>query len=104
MTFEIEFTTEVLEHIEKLKKTGGKTILKKFFSLIQEQKEHPETGTGKPERLKHFQQNTWSRRIDKKHRLVYLIDGAKIVVIILGAYGIMVKIKNSFKILFLISG
>ncbi|GMQ29260.1 Txe/YoeB family addiction module toxin [Algoriphagus confluentis] len=87
MIFEIDYTFEALEDIEKLKKTGNKVILKKLFSLIQELKQHPETGTGKPERLKHFQQNTWSRRIDKKHRLVYLIDGTKIVVTILGAYG-----------------
>jgi toxin YoeB len=87
MIFEIEFTDEALEDIEKLKKTGNKVILKKVFSLIQELREHPETGTGKPERLKHYQQNTWSRRIDKKHRLIYLIDGIKIIVTILGAYG-----------------
>lgn len=35
MTFEIEYTFEALEDIEKLKKTGNKSILKKFFSLIQ---------------------------------------------------------------------
>lgn len=87
MTFEVEYTIEALEDIEKLKKTGNKALVSKLFSLIQELKEHPEKGTGKPERLKHYNQNIWSRRIDKKHRLVYLIDGIKIVVIILGAYG-----------------
>jgi toxin YoeB len=87
MTFEIEFTVEALEDIEKLKKTGSKALFKKFYALIQELREHPETGTGKPERLRYFQQNTWSRRIDQKHRLVYVIDGAKIVVTVLGAYG-----------------
>ena len=87
MIFEINYTFEALEDVEKLKKTGNKVILKKLFSLIQELKQHPETGTGKPERLNHYQQNTWSRRIDRKHRLVYLIDGTKIVVTILGAYG-----------------
>ncbi|SEF80194.1 Txe/YoeB family addiction module toxin [Algoriphagus boritolerans] len=87
MIFEIDYTFEALEDIEKLKNTGNKVVLKKLFSLIQELKHHPETGTGKPERLKHYQQNTWSRRIDKKNRLVYLIDGTKIVVTILGAYG-----------------
>lgn len=87
MTFEIEFTVEALEDINKLKKTGSKILLKKLFNLIQELKEHPETGTGKPEKLKHFSQNTWSRRIDQRHRLVYLIDGTRIIVTILGAYG-----------------
>jgi toxin YoeB len=69
MIFEIDFTLEALEDIEKLKKTGNKLILKKLFSLIQELKQHPETGTGKPERLKHYQQNTWSRRIDRNQAL-----------------------------------
>jgi toxin YoeB len=87
MIFEIYFTVEALEDLEKLKKTGNKVILKKISSLIQELKKHPETGTGKPEKLKHYQQNIWSRRLDRKHRLVYLIDGTKIVVTILGAYG-----------------
>ncbi|REG94563.1 Txe/YoeB family addiction module toxin [Algoriphagus antarcticus] len=66
MIFEIEFTSEALEDIEKLKKTGNKALVKKVFILIQELKEHPETGTGKPEKLKYNQQNTWSRRIDRK--------------------------------------
>jgi toxin YoeB len=87
MIFEIDFTTEALEDIEKLKKTGNKGVLKKIFSLIQELKQHPEKGTGKPEKLKHYRENTWSRRIDRKHRLVYLINGTKVVVTILGAYG-----------------
>lgn len=87
MIFEIDFTPQALEDIEKLKKTGNKAILKKIFSLIQELKQHPETGTGKPEKLKHYQQNIWSRRIDRKHRIVYLIDEKKIIVTILGAYG-----------------
>ncbi len=87
MIYEIVFTSEALEDIEKLKKTGNKALLKKLYSLIQELKQHPETGTGKPEKLKHYQQNIWSRRIDRKHRLVYLIDGGQIVVTVLGAYG-----------------
>jgi toxin YoeB len=54
MIFEIEFTSEALEDIEKLKKTGNKALVKKIFILIQELKEHPETGTGKPEKLKYY--------------------------------------------------
>ena len=57
MTFEIEFTPEALEDLEKLKKTGNKVILKKAYSLIQELKHHPESGTGKPERLKYYENN-----------------------------------------------
>lgn len=56
MIFEIVFTSEALEDIEKLKKTGNKALLKKLYSLVQELKQHPETGTGKPEKLKHYQE------------------------------------------------
>lgn len=87
MNFDVIFTSESLEDIEKLKKNGNKALLKELYSLIQELKLHPENGTGKPEKLKHSERNVWSRRIYRKHRLVYLIDGAKVVVTVLGAYG-----------------
>ena len=39
MSFEIEYTSEALEDIEKLKKTGNKSLMKKLYVLIQELKE-----------------------------------------------------------------
>ena len=39
----------------------------------------PFTGIGKPEPLKYVAPNTWSRRIDLEHRLVYQIDGSRIM-------------------------
>lgn len=48
MTFDIIFSPEALEDIEKLKKIGNKVLLKKLYHLIEELKIHPGTGTGKP--------------------------------------------------------
>jgi toxin YoeB len=39
----------------------------------------PFTGIGKPEQLKYITANTWSRRIDLEHRLVYQVDDNRIV-------------------------
>ncbi|MBK6784002.1 MAG: Txe/YoeB family addiction module toxin [Saprospiraceae bacterium] len=36
--------------------------------------EHPFTGTGRPELLKHSLSGCWSRRINREHRLVYNVD------------------------------
>jgi len=36
-------------------------------------REHPKTGIGKPELLRHGKGKFWSRRIDKKNRLIYHI-------------------------------
>ncbi|BFM39326.1 Txe/YoeB family addiction module toxin [Synechocystis sp. LKSZ1] len=35
---------------------------------------HPFQGLGKPEPLKYIEANTWSRRIDWEHRLVYRVQ------------------------------
>ncbi|WP_265264822.1 Txe/YoeB family addiction module toxin [Spirulina subsalsa] len=38
----------------------------------------PFTGLGKPEPLKYITADTWSRRIDLEHRLVYKVTGNKV--------------------------
>ncbi|MDR1170884.1 MAG: Txe/YoeB family addiction module toxin [Bacteroidales bacterium] len=50
-------------------------------SLLVELMENPETGTGKPEKLKHDFSGRLSRRINHKHRLVYSIDNDTVCVI-----------------------
>jgi toxin YoeB len=50
----------------------------RIIKLIKEVRKDPFTGTGKPEPLKHELSGCWSRRIDKKHRLVYQVKEEKI--------------------------
>ncbi len=45
----------------------------KAFDLIRDISKDPATGTGKPERLKHFDRDVWSRRISREHRLIYVV-------------------------------
>ena len=45
----------------------------KCFDLIRELFENPRVGTGKPERLKYFDNEVYSRRINSTDRLVYTI-------------------------------
>ncbi len=63
------------------------TAYKKALKLIAELYEHPHTGTGKPEPLAGNRAGQWSRRISKKHRLVYEIHDTEVVVLVLTAYG-----------------
>ncbi len=39
---------------------------------------YPFTGIGKPEPLKYIAPDTWSRRIDLEHRLVYQVTGDRV--------------------------
>ena len=38
----------------------------------------PFAGIGKPEGLRHFGSNVWSRRLTQEHRLVYLVRDERI--------------------------
>ncbi len=71
MTYHLDFSKQAIKDIDFHKKSGDKTILKKLFVLLNELTEHPFTGTGKPEQLKHNLAGLWSRRINREHRLVY---------------------------------
>lgn len=68
------FLPQADEDISKIKQSVDKSLYKKLVSLLEELQEHPATGTGKPEVLKHYKQPVWSRRISGKHRLAYRID------------------------------
>jgi len=45
----------------------------KSFDLTRELIEHPRTGTGKPERLKYFENEVYSRHVNHKDRMIYTI-------------------------------
>ncbi|MCC5927953.1 MAG: Txe/YoeB family addiction module toxin [Cyclobacteriaceae bacterium] len=70
MSFVLEFSDHALEDIEKHKKAGDESVLKKLQRLFNELREHPMTGTGQPEKLKHELTGLYSRRINKKRPLI----------------------------------
>jgi toxin YoeB len=49
--------------------------------------EHPETGIGNPEKLKYDLTGFWSRQINRKDRLIYLIEDDIVTVTIVSALG-----------------
>lgn len=85
MSYELEFSKNALNDIKKHKKTGDRATLKKIEKLLNELMEHPRRGTGKPEELKHNLVGFYSRRINKKDRLVYSINDKTVTVYIVSA-------------------
>ncbi len=74
------------EDIAKLKRNDTNSF-KKISKLLLELTQHPREGTGQVEVLKHFNEETYSRRISQKHRLVYRVYDNIVEVLILSAYG-----------------
>jgi len=86
MIYILDFSKTALEDIEKHKKSGDLAVLKKIDKLLNELILHPTTGTGQPEALKHDLTGLYSRRINKKHRLIYSINDEIVTVYILSAW------------------
>ena len=53
----------------------------RILRLIDECLKAPLVGSGKPEPLKHSLAGCWSRRIDREHRLVYRVEGDRVIVL-----------------------
>jgi len=85
--YTLDITVQAKTDIAYLKKNGGKAVTQKIEKLLQELIEHPKTGTGQVEQLKGNMHGKWSRRIDKKNRLVYTIDEEIVTVEVLSAKG-----------------
>lgn len=86
MTYNIDFTDLALKGLVKLAKSEPKAYQKALL-LIDELKVHPLLGTGHPEPLKGNPEGRWSRRISKKHRLVYRVSEKEIIVLVISVYG-----------------
>ncbi len=90
MSYEVIIEKQALREIKNLTKSGRKSDRDNLYQILEELKTHPDTGIGSPEQLKHNLSGYWSRRINKKDRLIYEIieDPKKLVVVIsvLGHY------------------
>lgn len=83
----IEYKEQFMEDVEAHIKAGKKSVLAKIDSLIDELREHPTTGTGKPEALTGNRKGQWSRRITSQHRLIYEIYEEIVTVNLVSAWG-----------------
>lgn len=85
--YTLHITVQAKKDIALLKMNAGKAVTDKIEKLLLELIEHPKTGTGQVEQLKGERQGQWSRRIDKKNRLVYTINHEVVTVEVISAKG-----------------
>jgi toxin YoeB len=85
--YSVTFSERAKKDLSFLHKSGGKSLLKRIERIFEELGENPYDGIGKPEQLKNNLSGLWSRRIDKKHRLVYQIIEQAVTVFVIAAKG-----------------
>ena len=86
MSYILDFTEDAKQDIKDLEKSNPVSYAK-AVKLLAELMEHPTVGTGKPKPMQYGFSGCWSRRIDKKNRLVYKIENEIVTVTVLSALG-----------------
>ncbi len=79
MNYAIELVEEAKDDMEFWLRNDKRTF-KRIISLFENMQQTPYTGIGKPEPLCWELSDCYSRRIDRKNRIVYRVDDDKRVI------------------------
>lgn len=85
--YKVIIQREAQKELKKIKLSGNKVSFWKVNKMFKELSIHPRSGTGKPEKLKNDLTGLWSRRINKKDRLIYEINDKEVKVFVISALG-----------------
>lgn len=78
----LPFTTaNAAEDLKYWMNSGNQKIIERIQQLIDSARATPGEGIGKPERLRFEGGETYSRRINKLHRLVYRVEGERLIIL-----------------------
>ena len=83
----VEFDLVAKKELQDHFKSGNKSTIKKIEKILLELTEHPFFGEGQPEELKYDFKGYWSRRINKKDRMVYRVEEEIVTVYVVSAMG-----------------
>ncbi|MEI6758781.1 MAG: Txe/YoeB family addiction module toxin [Chlorobium sp.] len=78
--YTVILTPEATEELIIWHKIGDKSTRRKIEKILLELSEHPTMGTGKAERLRGDLSGYWSRRVNKKERIIYKIIDSVVTV------------------------
>ncbi|TDP00790.1 Txe/YoeB family addiction module toxin [Flavobacterium sp. 245] len=83
----VDFEDIARKDLKNHYKSGNKATIKKIEKILLELTENPFSGEGQPEELKYEYKGYWSRKINKKDRLIYRVEEDIVTVIIVSAMG-----------------
>jgi toxin YoeB len=81
LPLELNATEQAHLDIEYWMKSGNQKIVERINKLITAALTDPANGIGKPERLRFYRIETYSRRIDRTHRLIYRVEEGRLVIL-----------------------
>ncbi len=87
MKYRLRIEIQADKDIRRIVKSARTSDIIKLRKILDELEMHPDTGTGKPEKLRHELSGFWSRRLNKKDRIIYEINEEEAIVTVLSVLG-----------------
>ncbi|MET3979089.1 toxin YoeB [Mucilaginibacter sp. UYP25] len=85
--FKLKVEELAQKHLKQHYTSGDKGTIKKIEKILVELSQDPYTGIGNPEQLKYELAGFWSRRINRKDRLIYKVEEDIVTVFVVSAMG-----------------
>ena len=85
--YSLEIASRARKELQLHYKSGNKADIRKIEQIFLELAETPYEGTGNPEPLKYHLSGYWSRRINRKDRIIYRVFDDRVVVLVISAIG-----------------
>jgi len=85
--YTLEVSSKARKELQFHYRSGKHSVIRKIEQIFLELSNTPYEGTGNPEPLKYHLTGFWSRRINKKDRIIYKVFEDKVVVLIVSAIG-----------------
>ena len=83
----IEISSRARKELQFHYQSGNKAVIRKIEKIFLELSFTPYEGTGNPEPLKYHLSGYWSRRINRKDRIIYRVFEDRVVVLVVSAIG-----------------
>ncbi|MBL7113843.1 MAG: Txe/YoeB family addiction module toxin [Bacteroidales bacterium] len=85
--YSLEISSKAKKELQVHFKSGNKPVIRIIEQIFLELTNTPYEGTGNPEALKYNLAGYWSRRINKKDRIIYKVYEDKVLVLVVSAIG-----------------
>ncbi len=85
--YTIEISYRARKELQIYYKSGNRSAIRKIEQIFLELSITPYHGTGNPEPLKYHLSGYWSRRINRKDRIIYKVFEDRVIVLVVSAIG-----------------
>ena len=83
----VEISSKARKELQIHYRSGNKSVISRIEQIFLELSDKPYEGTGNPETLKYQLAGYWSRQINRKDRIIYIVYEDRVVVLVVSAIG-----------------